>query len=84
MKLAGILVVVNLVLITNFVSLPASVIVSTLLLSCLMPARPIKNVCAAAAVVVYVRCPVTRVLLPLPTGVKPLPWQTIELTVDAN
>lgn len=60
MKLAGILAVVNLVLITNFVSLSASIIVSTLLLFCLMPARPIKHVCAAAAVVEYVWCPAKR------------------------
>jgi hypothetical protein len=82
-KFGGILVVVTLVLITNFVSLPASTIVSTLTLPALMPARPRTNieiVCAAAAVVTYVECPKTGKIIVRPTGSKLPP----RLMIDVN
>jgi hypothetical protein len=83
-KSSGILVIVTLVLITNIISLPASIILSTSTLPSRMPARPIKKICEAAAVVVYVRCPITHVLYPLPAGTRPQNGQEVGLTLDAN
>jgi hypothetical protein len=52
-----------------------------------MHARPltiIEAICTAAAVVLYVECPDTGNLVPLPVGMALLPGQEVLLTLDAN
>lgn len=80
MKFTSILDVVILVLLTKYISLPASIILSKLLLLYPMPARPIESICAAAAVVEFVKCPEGKRLIVRPAGDKSKAW----LRVNTN